>query len=152
MKREPILALHREFIEWFLRTRELKYEPARRLLEYLLENRELLQRVEFVEDIVSFQNAALISAKDAPTHPFLFRWRGRVRYDVDEALADLQSTLPVRFRLWLSFDPGAGKPAQPSAEELMGLIDDALDRGDREAFKRLARAFRDSKSSKSGVQ
>lgn len=147
MKREAILALHREFIEWFLRTRELKYEPARQLLEYLLENRELLQRVEFVEDIVSFQNAALISAKDAPTHPFLFRWRGRVRYDVEEALADLQSALPVRFRLWLSFDPGAGKPQTPSREELMDLIDEALDRGDRETFDRLAQAYRESNNS-----
>lgn len=146
MKREAIVALHREFIEWFLRTRELKHEPARRLLEYLLENRELLQRVEFVEDIVSFQNAALISAKDAATHPFLFRWRGRVRYDVDEALADLKSALPVRFRLWLSFDPGVGKPAAPSPEELMTLIDEALDRRDREAFERLSQEFRAQRS------
>lgn len=142
MKREAIFSLHREFIEWFLRTRELKYEPARKLLEYLMQNRQLLQRVEFVEDIASFQNAALISAKESQTHPFIFRWRGRVRYDVEEAMADLQSTLPVRFRLWLSFDPALGRPLLPNREELMDQIDQALDRGDREAFQRLAQAFK----------
>ncbi len=145
MKREAILTLHKEFIEWFLRTYGLKYEPARKLLEYLLQNRQLLQRIEFVEDIASFQNAALISAKDSPTHPFIFRWRGRVRYDIDEALADLHSTLPVRFRLWLSFDPGAGRPPLPNREELMDQIDQALDRGDREAFERLAQEFKSIK-------
>lgn len=145
MKREAILTLHREFIEWYLRTYELKYEPARKLLEYLLQNRQLLQRVEFVEDIASFQNATLISAKDSLTHPFIFRWRGRVRYDVEEALADLHSTLPVRFRLWLSFDPVVGRPVLPNREELMDQIDQALDRGDRETFQRLAQEFRSIK-------
>ena len=146
MKKEAVMALHREFIEWFLRSRELKYEPARKLLHYLVDNPDLLQRVEFVEDIVSFQNAALISAKEAPTHPFLFRWRGRVRYNVDDALNDLKSALPVRFRIWLSFDPAAGKPPAPSPQELMDRIDEALDRRDREAFQRLSRKFRELRS------
>lgn len=92
------------FLRWFLNKYHLKEEKTRTILEYILNNDELLNRVNLVEDIRLYANAILISSEDAKTVSYLLRIEGKYFEDIDEFMGVLKTKPSIDLCLWLAFN------------------------------------------------
>ena len=94
----------KEYIRWFLNTYKLKKPEMEKVLQTLLQNPELLEKVQFIEDIRNLSDAVLISTNDAQTISFILRLNNIYYYDVDEFLEQLNNYPPPELYVWLSFN------------------------------------------------
>lgn len=104
MEGTDILYKKKKFIKWFLRTFGLKRLDSARLLEFILQRDDLLQNINFVEDVRHLPDAVIISALDTPTVNFLCRINNIYYENIDDIIAALAYNPPERIFMWLSFD------------------------------------------------
>ncbi|WP_227766868.1 YpiB family protein [Zhaonella formicivorans] len=149
------LILIRDFLYWFLDTQRLKWPNTAKVLEYILKNESILEKVELVDDIRFYRNALMVSGRGTVTFPFVLRLDGKYIHDVEEALQALASANFYKLYVKLSYSKDyyqgvvskkrvwkvkrAGKKKKIAYQKLMLLIDAALDRRDREEFYRLTK-------------
>ncbi|PKM81489.1 MAG: hypothetical protein CVU89_09300 [Firmicutes bacterium HGW-Firmicutes-14] len=93
----------KKYIDWFLEKHRLKRSDTAKILEFLIDNEELLIKTHFVEDVRYLPNALLISAVDSSTVSFLCRLNDRYYEDIDEIMNLLDSLPPEDFFVRLSF-------------------------------------------------
>lgn len=104
MKEAALLYKKKKFINWFMETFRLKRPEAARILKFLTEGDELLQRVHFVDNVRHLPSALIISATDAVTVSFLCRINDVYFENIDEILAHLEYNPPEDLYVWLSFN------------------------------------------------
>ncbi|AQS58751.1 YpiB family protein [Desulforamulus ferrireducens] len=97
------LAEKRELIVWFLRTNRLKKPEAARVLEFIKDNKTLLSRVQFTQNLSDKKDALLISAVYTNTFPFDCRINNVSFGSVDEVIHQLKHNPPNKLYLWLSY-------------------------------------------------
>jgi len=174
MNPNQTIAAKRQFFAWFLRTQQLKYPPAAAVLQEIMENQELLVRVRFVTDISGMRTALSVSALGTDGHPFLCRVEDSYYYLPQEAIAGLLQSTSVLY-VCLNYErcfpctvPGLvtapeAVPAEDFAQLaeaelearqeqkeakiklILAAIDDALDRGDKQAFRLLSSQYKELK-------
>lgn len=155
------VSLKRNYFYWFLDTQRLKWPKTAKVLEYIIENEHILERIELVDDIKFYQNALMISGRGTTTYPFVLRLDGQYIYDVDQAInalekanfyklyvklsyskdfAERELQLPKR-RSWRIKKAWLGKVSRERKksyyQHLMALVDITLDQRDQEGFYRL---------------
>lgn len=168
----------KRYIRWFLDTYELKNSRTAKILDFIANHDELLQKIYFVEDVRRLPNALIISSTDASTVSFLCRINDCYYEDVDEVIHILDTEPPDELFVRLSFNreflcficetvldfkPDVGNKIfyhqvvrsleeemnrkiikkQERKADLMSLIDNALENGDKENFIKLAEQFKD---------
>ncbi len=94
----------KEFIQWFLNRHHLKSPETAAILQYILENEQLLDRVTIVEDIRYLPDAVLISATDADTVSYLLRLSNTYFEYVQDFLAHLRAFPPDEIFIRLAFN------------------------------------------------
>jgi uncharacterized protein YpiB (UPF0302 family) len=94
----------KEYIQWFLHRHHLKSPETAAILQYILENDYLLDRVTIVEDIRYLPDAVLISATDTETVSYLLRLGGAYFEYVQDFLAHLKAFPPDELFVRLSFN------------------------------------------------
>lgn len=80
----------KQFLHWFLQHYELQIPEAGRLLRYISNQNQLLQRVHFTDDLRNLPKTMLISATCVDAAPFRFCKNGRVSSSVAEAYQDIR--------------------------------------------------------------
>lgn len=94
----------KRFIRWFLDTYELKNPRAAKILNFIANDDELLQKVYFVEDVRRLPNALIVSSADASTVSFLCRISDVYYEDIDELIDVLRAEPPEELFVRLSFN------------------------------------------------
>ena len=94
----------KEYIQWFLNRHHLKSPETSAILQYILENDQLLDRVSIVEDIRYLPDAILVSATDADTVSYLLRLNNTYFEYVQDFLAHLRAFPPDELFVRLSFN------------------------------------------------
>jgi len=94
----------KEYIQWFLNRHHLKSPDTAAILQHILENEQLLERVTIVEDIRYLPDAVLISSTDADTVSYLLRLGNTYFEYVHDFLAHLRAFPPEELFVRLSFN------------------------------------------------
>lgn len=90
MNHSVSVADKQSFLKSFLYHYELKRRECAWLLNYLLHEEQLMERVHFVERAVLAPKAFIISAKGVDTIPFSFHKQKHVTTDVEKAFHDIR--------------------------------------------------------------
>lgn len=104
MKEAALIHKKKKLIEWFLETHGLKRPESYKILRYLMDNRVMLSRTHFVENVRCLPNALIISAEGSTTVSFLCRLNNVYYENIDEIIAHLEHNPPEDLFIWLSFD------------------------------------------------
>ncbi|MFC0559896.1 ReoY family proteolytic degradation factor [Halalkalibacter alkalisediminis] len=80
----------KEFLKSFLQQFELKRRECAWLLNYLMSDDELMERVHFVEQAAHTPKALIISAKGVDTIPFSFHKEKHITTDAEKAFHDIR--------------------------------------------------------------
>ncbi|WP_332630125.1 ReoY family proteolytic degradation factor [Halalkalibacter flavus] len=80
----------KEFLKTFLQQFELKRRECAWLLNYLMSDDELMERVHFVEQAAHTPKALIISAKGVDSIPFSFHKEKHVTTDAEKAFHDIR--------------------------------------------------------------
>ncbi|GAB7387536.1 ReoY family proteolytic degradation factor [Bacillaceae bacterium] len=81
----------KHFLKWFLRRYEPQKKEAVWLLNYLLANDKLLEKVHFIDNFKNLPKTILISTKCVDMTPFKFYKNKKVTPDVEKAFHDIRS-------------------------------------------------------------
>lgn len=157
------LTIKKDYIYWFLKNFQLKKTDCTRLLQFIANNSYVLNKVNFTAHLQNHENALLISAKGADTYPFMCRINGVYYEDIDQIIHLLQyypgislycrisvpATPACNFchrskRLAVKKVVAKAKKInkQPSRQQLLQAIDEALDTNNQEAFLQLTKELR----------
>lgn len=107
MREAAGLEFKKKFICGFLQNYQLKDVKAAKVLKFLMKHDEILKRVYLVNNIHSFSNVILISAKESPAPSFLCHLKGESWDNVDEIIAIMVLSPPEELYLCLA---GEGQP------------------------------------------
>ncbi|ARK30324.1 ReoY family proteolytic degradation factor [Halalkalibacter krulwichiae] len=80
----------KEFLKSFLQQFELKRRECAWLLNYLMSDDELMERVHFVEQAAHSPKALIISAKGVDSIPFSFHKEKHITTDAEKAFHDIR--------------------------------------------------------------
>ncbi|MFC0470274.1 ReoY family proteolytic degradation factor [Halalkalibacter kiskunsagensis] len=80
----------KEFLKNFLQQFELKRRECAWLLNYLMSDDELMERVHFVEQAAHTPKALIISAKGVDSIPFSFHKEKHITTDAEKAFHDIR--------------------------------------------------------------
>ncbi|MCE7792161.1 ReoY family proteolytic degradation factor [Salipaludibacillus sp. CUR1] len=80
----------RDFLKWFLETYQLKRRECAWLLNFLMSDDILMERVHFVEQAESCPKALMISANDVDQVPFAFHKNQHVTMDAEKSFHDIR--------------------------------------------------------------
>ncbi|WP_332693300.1 ReoY family proteolytic degradation factor [Halalkalibacter lacteus] len=80
----------KEFLKNFLQQFELKRRECAWLLNYLMSDNELMERVHFVEQAAHTPKALIISAKGVDSIPFSFHKEKHITTDAEKAFHDIR--------------------------------------------------------------
>ncbi|MDT8859998.1 ReoY family proteolytic degradation factor [Alkalihalobacillus sp. MEB130] len=80
----------KEFLKTFLQQFELKRRECAWLLNYLMSDDELMERVHFVEQAAHTPKALIISAKGVDSIPFSFHKEKHITTDAEKAFHDIR--------------------------------------------------------------
>lgn len=94
----------KRYVRWFLDTYELKNPRTAKILNFIANDDELLQKIYFVEDVRRLPNALIVSATDASTVSFLCRINDVYYEDIDELIKVLEVEPPEELFVRLSFN------------------------------------------------
>ncbi|MBU9711809.1 ReoY family proteolytic degradation factor [Evansella tamaricis] len=85
----PVLE-KRDFLKWFLDQYQLKRRECAWLLNFLMSDDVLMERVHFVEQAEYCPKALLISANDVDSVPFAFHKNQHVTMDAEKSFHDIR--------------------------------------------------------------
>src|SRR5690625_1422421 len=80
----------RDFLKWFLEEYRLKRRECTWLLNFLMSDDHLMERVHFVEDAEFCPKALLISTNDVDHVPFAFHKQSFVTMDAEKSFHDIR--------------------------------------------------------------
>jgi uncharacterized protein YpiB (UPF0302 family) len=80
----------REFLKWFLESYQLKRRECAWLLNFLMSDDILMERVHFVEQAEHCPKALMISANDVDHVPFAFHKNQHVTMDAEKSFHDIR--------------------------------------------------------------
>jgi len=104
MKEATGLYKKKKYISWFLGNHKLKKPEAAKILEFIMENEEILARVRFVENVRRLPSALVISSLDASTAALFCRINDIYYEHIDDIIYVLSSNPPEDLFVWLSFN------------------------------------------------
>jgi uncharacterized protein YpiB (UPF0302 family) len=108
----------RNFLEWFLQSYELQKRESAWLLTYLMSDEKLLERVSFVDDIVSTNRSIFMSTKCVQEISFRFSKGTLVTTDVERAFHDIRLNPEEEIYLNLSFQRSESCPEYAAVREV----------------------------------
>jgi uncharacterized protein YpiB (UPF0302 family) len=108
----------RNFLEWFLQSYELQKRESAWLLTYLMSDEKLLERVRFVDDIVSTNRSIFMSTKCVQEISFRFSKGALVTTDVERAFHDIRLNPEEDIYLHLSFQRSESCPEYAAVREV----------------------------------
>jgi uncharacterized protein YpiB (UPF0302 family) len=79
----------RNFLKWFIQHQQLKRLEARKVIEYILSNFHILEKVSFTEKIILKGRTIVISSMNSDEPGFLFYVNQQKTEEVSKALGDL---------------------------------------------------------------
>ncbi|MBU9723934.1 MULTISPECIES: ReoY family proteolytic degradation factor [Bacillaceae] len=172
----PVLE-KRDFLKWFLDQYQLKRRECAWLLNFLMSDDDLMERVHFVEQADYCPKALLISANDVDSVPFAFHKNQHVTMDAEKSFHDIRLNRHEEIFIQLNFNNKQSTPQYMAVleenpylpinedeanvqsllaemvledsirtfrlQQLELEIDQALSRGDKEAFHELVEKYKD---------
>ncbi|UCZ54792.1 ReoY family proteolytic degradation factor [Bacillus shivajii] len=100
----------RDFLKWFLDQYQLKRRECAWLLNFLISDDVLMERVHFVEKAEYCPKALLISANDVESVPFAFHKNQHVTMDAEKSFHDIRLNRNEDIYIQLNFK---GKHSSP---------------------------------------
>lgn len=98
------------FLKWFLNNYQLKRRECAWLLNYLMSDDELMEKVHFVENIEYCPKSLVISANDVDTIPFSFQKRQHVTMDAEKSFHDIRLNKEEDIFILLNFKDAKKNP------------------------------------------
>ncbi|MDG5787582.1 ReoY family proteolytic degradation factor [Evansella sp. AB-P1] len=170
----------RDFLKWFLDQYQLKRRECAWLLNFLMSDDVLMERVHFVEQAEFCPKALMISANDVDNVPFAFHKNQHVTMDAEKSFHDIRLNRNEDIYVQLNFKDKQSipqymavleeNPFLPVNEEEANInsllaemfldqsilsyridilekdIDQALIRGDEDAFHELVKQYKSLKA------
>lgn len=93
----------RDFLKWFLEQHQLKRRECAWLLNFLMSDDYLMERVHFVEQAEYCPKALMISAVDVDSIPFAFHKNKHVTMDAEKSFHDIRLNRDEHIYIQLNF-------------------------------------------------
>lgn len=93
----------RDFLKWFLEQHQLKRRECAWLLNFLMSDDYLMERVHFVEQAEFCPKALMISAVDVDSIPFAFHKNKHVTMDAEKSFHDIRLNRKEDIYIQLNF-------------------------------------------------
>ncbi|PTL40357.1 ReoY family proteolytic degradation factor [Alkalicoccus saliphilus] len=93
----------RDFLKWFLEKYQLKRRECAWLLNFLMSDDILMERVHFVEQAEHCPKALMISANDVDQVPFAFHKNHHVTMDAEKSFHDIRLNRSEDIYIQLNF-------------------------------------------------
>ncbi|AOM82819.1 ReoY family proteolytic degradation factor [Salisediminibacterium beveridgei] len=93
----------RDFLKWFLEHHQLKRRECAWLLNFLMSDDLLMERVHFVDEAEHCPKALLISANDVENVPFAFHKNQHITMDAEKAFHDIRLNRNEEIYIQLNF-------------------------------------------------
>ena len=94
----------RDFLKWFLDQYQLKRRECAWLLNFLMSDEILMERVHFVEQADYCPKALVISASDVDSVPFAFHKNQHVTMDAEKSFHDIRLNRNEEIYIQLNFE------------------------------------------------
>ncbi|PKR82465.1 ReoY family proteolytic degradation factor [Heyndrickxia camelliae] len=94
----------KDFIRYFLNHYQLKRRESKWILEYIMKQDDLIEKLHFVDDIEGCQRAMLMSCHCVDTIPFKFFKNKSETIDAEKAFNDLRLYRDEDFYIKLNFN------------------------------------------------
>lgn len=98
------------FLKWFLNNYQLKRRECAWLLNYLMSDDQLMEKVRFVENIEYCPKSLIISANDVDSIPFSFQKRHHVTMDAEKSFHDIRLNKEEEVFIQLNFKDANKNP------------------------------------------
>ncbi|OIJ14796.1 hypothetical protein BKP37_07405 [Anaerobacillus alkalilacustris] len=93
----------KDFLKWFLNKYQLKRRECAWLLNYLMSDDQLMEKVHFVENAEYCPKSLIISANDVDCIPFSFHKRQHVTMDAEKSFHDIRLNKEEEIYIQLNF-------------------------------------------------
>jgi uncharacterized protein YpiB (UPF0302 family) len=93
----------KDFLKWFLNNYQLKRRECAWLLNYLMSDDQLMEKVHFVENAEYCPKSLIISANDVDCIPFSFHKRQHVTMDAEKSFHDIRLNKEEEIFIQLNF-------------------------------------------------
>ncbi|WP_078428486.1 ReoY family proteolytic degradation factor [Alkalihalobacterium alkalinitrilicum] len=100
----------KEFLRWFLNAYQLKRRECAWLLNYLISDENLMEKVHFVERAEFCPKALIISTTDVDHVPFCFHKHKHVTMDAEKAFHDIRLNNTEEVYIQLNFSNAKTNP------------------------------------------
>ncbi|MDE5411910.1 ReoY family proteolytic degradation factor [Alkalihalobacterium chitinilyticum] len=100
----------KEFLRWFLNEYQLKRRECAWLLNYLISDENLMEKVHFVERAEYCPKALIISTTDVDHVPFCFHKQKHVTMDAEKAFHDIRLNNDEDVYIQLNFSNAKTNP------------------------------------------
>jgi len=100
----------KDFLKWFLNNYQLKRRECAWLLNYLMSDDQLMEKVHFVDDAEYCPKSLVISANDVDSIPFSFHKRQHVTMDAEKSFHDIRLNKEEELFIQLNFKDAKKNP------------------------------------------
>lgn len=100
----------KDFLKWFLNHYQLKRRECAWLLNYLMSDDQLMEKVHFVENAEYCPKSLIISANDVDSIPFSFHKRQHVTMDAEKSFHDIRLNKDEEIYIQLNFKDAKKNP------------------------------------------
>ncbi len=100
----------KDFLKWFLNNFQLKRRECAWLLNYLMSDDQLMEKVHFVENAEYCPKSLIISANDVDCIPFSFHKRQHVTMDAEKSFHDIRLNKEEEIYIQLNFKDAKKNP------------------------------------------
>ncbi len=107
----------KDFLKWFLNNYQLKRRECAWLLNYLMSDDQLMEKVHFVENAEYCPKSLIISANDVDCIPFSFHKRQHVTMDAEKSFHDIRLNKEEEIYIQLNFKDAKKNPQYVSVLE-----------------------------------
>ncbi|MFN7252220.1 MAG: ReoY family proteolytic degradation factor [Anaerobacillus sp.] len=107
----------KDFLKWFLNNYQLKRRECAWLLNYLMSDDDLMEKVHFVESAEYCPKSLIISANDVDSIPFSFQKRQHVTMDAEKSFHDIRLNKEEEIYIQLNFKDAKKNPQYVSVLE-----------------------------------
>lgn len=107
----------KDFLKWFLNNYQLKRRECAWLLNYLMSDDHLMEKVHFVENAEYCPKSLIISANDVDCIPFSFHKRQHVTMDAEKSFHDIRLNKEEEIYIQLNFKDAKKNPQYVSVLE-----------------------------------
>lgn len=100
----------KDFLNWFLNTHQLKRRECAWLLNYLLSDDSLMEKVHFVEHAEYCPKGLIISANDVDSIPFTYHKKKHMTMDAEKCFHDIRLNSDEDIYIQLNFSGSKANP------------------------------------------